>query len=282
MDLTTFVLVALSNFVRRLRPPNLSRYADDLAYSKWEMANAMREYETYYEPLQAFTAKTVLDLGCGEGGKTVYYASKQPKLIVGVDVDATKIDRAKRFSNIMHVESCCCFLVNNAENCAFPSSSFDTILSEDCFEHYPNPEAVLNEAHRLLRPGGLLIVRFVTYYNLDGPHLFNFIRLPWAHLVFSDETLIKATRIIAQQLTQRYPEEKRRETFEAQAEREICQFQHYINKITLLKWRKLISGQRGWKIVLANTQRTAKLPLFKLPILEELHNSIFFVLKKIS
>ncbi len=282
MDLATFVLVVLGNFVARLRPPNYSRYADDLAYSKWQRANALWEYEMHYEPLQAFAAKTVLDLGCGDGGKTMYYASKQPKLIVGIDIDAAKICSAKRFSDFMRAESDCCFLLGNAENCPFLPSSFDTILSEDCFEHYPNPEAVLKEAHRLLRPGGLFVIRFATYYNLDGPHLLNFIRLPWAHLLFSDETLIKVTRIIAKQLAQRYSEEHRRETFEAQAEREIYQFQHYVNKITLVKWRKLIKGQKGWKIVVANTQcNRVKLPLFKLPILEELHSSIFVVLQKI-
>ena len=262
MDLATSVLVGLSNLSRQLRPPDYTRYVDDSAYSTWQMANAARDYEAYYEPLRIFAAKVVLDLGCGDGGKTVYYAQKEPSLIVGMDVDVDKIHRARRFSYSMHVSSRCHFIVGNVETCPFPPNSFDTILSEDCFEHYPDPEAVLGEAQKILRPGGFFIVRFATYYNLGGPHLQNFIRLPWAHLVFSDETMVKATRTIAKQLAHRYPEECRRETFESQAEREILQFRHFINKITLSKWRQLIKRQQGWRIVRANTQG------IRLPVLE--------------
>jgi len=286
IDLPTSFLVYLSDFIGRFRSPDLSRYADDFAYSKWQMANAMQDYETFYESLNAFAERTVLDLGCGDGGKTVYYSSKRPKIIVGMDVDPEKVCRARQFSFHTRVENHCCFLTGDVTHCPFPSNSFDTVLSEDCFEHYPNPEAVLHEAFRLVRPGGLFIASFITYYASGGPHLYNFIRLPWPHLFFSDQTMIKATRIIARQMEEKYPKEQRRETFTAQAEREIFQFQHFINKITLARWRRLIKKQRGWRILIDNAHcKSAKspifrLPVFKLPVLEELHNDVLYVLQK--
>ncbi len=121
------------------------------------MKNASIAYEHLYKPVQAFQGKTILDLGCGEGGKTVYYASKKPKLIVGIDIDAKKIGRAISFAHYAKVQGQCQFIVADVENCPLASDSFDIALSEDCFEHYPHPEAVLREVHRLLRPSGFLL-----------------------------------------------------------------------------------------------------------------------------
>lgn len=282
MDFATRVLVSLSNLVSHCYPPSFQRYKDDFSYSKWQMKNAGIAYDTLYNPVQTFQGKTILDLGCGEGGKTVYYATKKPKLILGIDIDKKKIGRAISFARYAKVQSQCYFVVADAENCALASDSFDIVLSEDSFEHYPHPEAVLREIRRLLRPGGLLLLTFSTYYHPLGHHLYDFIRLPWAHLVFSDDTLINATRVIAGHLSCKHANEHRRETFKGLAEREIYQFQHYINKITLAKFHRIIMQDQGWKILTLDLHcRGAKFPIFKLPILEELFNNIFCVLQKI-
>jgi 2-polyprenyl-3-methyl-5-hydroxy-6-metoxy-1,4-benzoquinol methylase len=39
-----------------------------------------------------------------------------------------------------------------------PDHSFDTIISTEVIEHLENPRAIFREFHRLLRPGGVLIV----------------------------------------------------------------------------------------------------------------------------
>jgi SAM-dependent methyltransferase len=42
--------------------------------------------------------------------------------------------------------------------CEFSDSSFDRIISLETLEHTPKPDAFLRELHRLLKPGGLLIM----------------------------------------------------------------------------------------------------------------------------
>lgn len=273
------VLVGLSNIVSRWRPANFARYADDLAYSQFQMRNAEATYRNLYEPVQDFNGKVILDAGCGEGGKTVYYASKKPRLIIGIDCYQIKVDRAKGFCSYMGMQDRCHFLTADAEKSPFPSNFFDIVLSEDCFEHYPKPEAVLWEARRILRPGGLLLVTFNTYYNLGGPHLYNFIRFPWPHLLFSDATMIDATRAIARQMAEKHSGQSGRESYKEQAEREIYQFQHYVNRITLAQWRKFIARYEGMEVLVAKT-RFGRNPIFRLPVIEELRNDIFYVISK--
>lgn len=57
-----------------------------------------------------------------------------------------------------------------------PDASFDAILCTEVFEHIPDPIAALNEFHRLLRPGGKLILsapfcsltHFAPYHYYSG------------------------------------------------------------------------------------------------------------------
>lgn len=74
------------------------------------------------------------------------------------------------------------------EGCAFEASSLDAVFVWNCFEQLPNGAAVLTEAARVLRDGGLLVLRVpdaglylretepVLAYNgiLGWPHRFGF------------------------------------------------------------------------------------------------------------
>jgi 2-polyprenyl-3-methyl-5-hydroxy-6-metoxy-1,4-benzoquinol methylase len=71
---------------------------------------------------------------------------------------------------------------------AFPAGYFDAVLLQDTIEHVLNPREVMEEAHRVLRPGGAIILStpnldslgrrlFATSWALMNPlehlHLFN-------------------------------------------------------------------------------------------------------------
>lgn len=54
---------------------------------------------------------------------------------------------------------------------ALADGSFDTVLLSDVLEHLPNPEQALTEVHRILRPGGVLILGVPFMYGLhEVPH----------------------------------------------------------------------------------------------------------------
>lgn len=45
----------------------------------------------------------------------------------------------------------------DVENLSFPSSSFDLIISNDVFEHLPNPKIGFKECYRVLKSGGVML-----------------------------------------------------------------------------------------------------------------------------
>ncbi len=50
----------------------------------------------------------------------------------------------------------------------FPPNSFDVITLWDVIEHVPDPNAELQEIHRILKPNGLLIVNYPDYSSLPA------------------------------------------------------------------------------------------------------------------
>lgn len=53
-------------------------------------------------------------------------------------------------------------IMGDSSKLPFPDESFDTVTFLACLNHIPYREAVLGEAYRLLRPGGVVIVTMIN------------------------------------------------------------------------------------------------------------------------
>jgi SAM-dependent methyltransferase len=103
----------------------------------------------------------LLDVGCGPG----WDIAEQPAGVWGVGVDrqwdcwAQMQPRANPFVQA------------DAGMLPFRSGSFDLVLALDLLEQQGlNPETVLGEIRRVLRPGGRLLARVPAHPWLYGPH----------------------------------------------------------------------------------------------------------------
>ena len=99
--------------------------------------------------------KTVLDIGCGAGGVTLFLAQAYPlKEIVGFDVEQPVIDVAKARARDAGLAGRATFVRGNPGPLPFPDRSFDVVFSKDAMIHIADKEALFAEVYRVLRPGG--------------------------------------------------------------------------------------------------------------------------------
>jgi SAM-dependent methyltransferase len=135
-----------------MRTQNLSR----LSNSKITKHSAYYlHYSSFHKDLfaaiQNFAKGKLVDIGCGNKP----YETKFEGLInsyTGCDIiqsDLNKVD-----------------VLCEANNIPLPSDSFDTVFSTQTIEHVADHQGLLNEAFRLLKPGGYCIVSAPLYWHL--------------------------------------------------------------------------------------------------------------------
>jgi ubiquinone/menaquinone biosynthesis C-methylase UbiE len=95
--------------------------------------------------------KSLLDLGCGAGENSVYFA-KLGAHCVATDYSPGMVDVALKLAekNGVAVTG----KVVNAMNIDYPDNSFDIIYAANLLHHIPNPLITIREMHRVLKPGG--------------------------------------------------------------------------------------------------------------------------------
>jgi SAM-dependent methyltransferase len=106
-----------------------------------------------------YPGEAVLDVGCG-GGFDAFVAAQMvgPKgQVVGVDATPEMIARAE--ANLVQVGlTNVRFEVAEAESLPFPDNSFQAVISNGVFNLTLDKEQALKEAHRVLAPGGRLLL----------------------------------------------------------------------------------------------------------------------------
>jgi SAM-dependent methyltransferase len=101
----------------------------------------------------------VLDVGCGPGSITLGFAQiVAPADVVGIDIEQSQIAAAQALASERGTANVR-FEAGRAE--ALPSADgvFDAAFAHTLLEHVPDPQAVLREMCRVLKPGGLIGVR---------------------------------------------------------------------------------------------------------------------------
>jgi SAM-dependent methyltransferase len=123
----------------------------------------------------------ILDLGCGHGVLSVDLARRGAVEVVGLDLDTDAItfasnhvpDEFPGLSGKLRFVSHDIAVLSGSER-------FDFIFSKDAFEHILDLEGVVGHIHRLLKPGGQLILgTSPLYYSAFGDHDLIGHRIPW-------------------------------------------------------------------------------------------------------
>ena len=98
------------------------------------------------------SGKYLLDLGCGAGENSVYFASRGARC-VAADYSPGMVEVALKLAaaNQVRVEG----KVVNAMDIDFPDNTFDIVYASNLLHHIPDPELTIKEMYRVLKPGGV-------------------------------------------------------------------------------------------------------------------------------
>jgi SAM-dependent methyltransferase len=172
-----------------LKTPALGNRSARGSFVEWEFQNAPSSWKCF-NPYDCLGGKEVLDVGCGHGGKSAYYALQGARHVTAIDKDNARIEAAREFArkkNVINIS----FEAQDAATLPYSPEYFDLVIFSDSFEHLEEPAASLQAAYRTLRKGGTVNITFPPYGSPWGAHLFAHIRIPWGQFLFPEEMLVR-------------------------------------------------------------------------------------------
>jgi ubiquinone/menaquinone biosynthesis C-methylase UbiE len=257
-----------SLFPLPLHPFNLNNVGI-MTYTEWQYKKGYETLKFYLENVsieEMFKGKTVLDIGCGGGGKTIYYASQGAELVYGLEILAKYEKDANDFAAKKNLSDKFKFVCSDAANTKFDDNSFDTIIMNDAMEHVDKPLDVLNECYRILKPGGRLYLNFPPYNHPYGAHLSDVIGFPWVHVFFSDKTMIQTYKDLVSDL----PDGKDRIEFRISKDKSGNDYFSYINKMTIRRFSKILVNSKFKAVSIRHIPLRNIFSVFKsIPVINE-------------
>jgi ubiquinone/menaquinone biosynthesis C-methylase UbiE len=124
------------------------RQLDDYRYDKLNYLPRLVDFSSY-------RGKRLLEVGCGAGIDLVRFA-RAGVHVTGIDLSTTAIELARK--NIEQNGLNADLRVMNGETMEFPDNSFDSVYAHGVLQYTANVEKMVAELHRVLKPGGELIV----------------------------------------------------------------------------------------------------------------------------
>lgn len=133
----------------------------ELEDGHWWYRGRRRILDELMRSLDLAPGATILDAGCGSGRNMVDFA--RYGTVTGVEISDASLERA-RMRGVGEVVQC------SITEMPFPDGHFDVAVCLDVVEHIEDEQGALRELHRVVRPGGSLMITVPAYQWLWSDH----------------------------------------------------------------------------------------------------------------
>ena len=118
----------------------------------------LRMNEVMCEAAQIRSTESVLDAGCGIGGSSFFLAETIGCKVTGISLSERQVEKAKQLAVNKGFDDRVEFKTMNYSSTSFHDESFDVVWGCESICYADDKEKFIQEAFRLLRPGGRLVV----------------------------------------------------------------------------------------------------------------------------
>jgi ubiquinone/menaquinone biosynthesis C-methylase UbiE len=127
-----------------------------------------------------FQGRRLLDVGCGNGAQTLRLLDRFEE-VVALDVVSQHLQDLQAH---LPPDTNCRPILYDGRHMPFEDASFDVALSIETLEHVEQEDATLAEIHRVLEPGGTLVVSVPNKWWIFETHGARLPLLPWNRVPF--------------------------------------------------------------------------------------------------
>jgi ubiquinone/menaquinone biosynthesis C-methylase UbiE len=154
---------------------------ESLQYLQWRA----EQYPLFQEFMQLYgdhNGQTILDYGCGPGNDLVgFLAYTKAKKVVGIDISEKALTLARHRLALHHFDPERVELLQLADavtNIPIDDQKIDYIYCEGVLHHTSNPQDIIKEFHRILKPSSYACLMVYNYDSL------------WLHLYTAYQKMI--------------------------------------------------------------------------------------------
>ena len=124
--------------------------------------------DRYRFALERVAEKRVVDLACGTGyGTKLLRTEGHADFVAGVDI----CPEAIAYASEKHADAQVKYIVGDVGATCFDDGNFDVVVSFETLEHVEDDTGLIDEFHRVLKPGGMLICSTPNLWPLEiAPH----------------------------------------------------------------------------------------------------------------